>query len=154
MIEIGIGIALVFIVILAVSGKGRTMLKGFSNLFFEDIAKTPKGADAIYSKSIEECEDDYSKASNNVSKIAGMLETSKTNHKNSTENAKNYVHQCETLAKAGRFDDVEIVATELELAKEEIEVYLNDINKYTPMLAQAQQVYSALESKLKKLKKR
>lgn len=153
MIELLIGIILIAVLILALSGKGRTMIKGFTNLFFEDVAKTSKGADAIYSKAIDECEDDYRKASNNVNKIAGMLETSKNNLEAAKAACIKYDQQCETLAKANRFDDVDIIATELEISKEEMLVYQAEVAKFTPMLDQAKQVFSAVEAKLKKLKK-
>lgn len=152
MIEIGMGIAFVIIVILAISGKGRTMLKGIANLFFEDIAKTPKGANAIYSQAIDEAQSDYTKSSNNLRKIAGMLETSKNRLEESKRSAAKCEDQCEILAKQGKFEDVETMANELELFKEEVKVYTSEVLKYTPMLAQSQQVFNAIESKLKKLK--
>lgn len=152
MIELIIGIILIIVLVLALTGKGRTMIKGFINLFFEDVSKTPKGADAIYAQAIEECEGDYRKASNNLHKIAGMLETSKRNKENAEANLKKYKHQAETLAKAGRWDDVETVSVEIELAEEELNIYSAEIIKYTPMKEQAQQVFTAIEAKLKKLK--
>lgn len=153
MVEIIIAIVLLIVLGLALTGKGRTFIKGFTNLFFEDMSKTPKGADAIYSEAISSAEKDYAIANNNLRKITGMLLTAQKNLDASIEKIKNLEAKAETLAKAQRFEEIEeVIMPELEIAKEERAVYSKQVAEYLPMETQAKEVNSAIEKKLKKLK--
>ena len=154
MIEILIAIIILIVLGLALTGRGRTMIKGFVNLFFEDVSKTPKGADAIYSEAIEEAKKDYVKADNNLRKITGMLETAKLNKETAANNVAKFEKQAETLAKQQRFEEIEdVIMPELEIAKEELLVYDKQVKEYEPMQKQAKEVHAAIELKLKKLEK-
>lgn len=153
MFTIGIGIAVVLLAGLGLTGKGRYLIKGMTNLFFTDVAKTPKGAEAIYAQAIDEKTNEYGKASNNYRKIAGLLETAQTNLKDSSDKIVKTKDSMEQLAKAGKFDKVQLFADELASVEEDKVLYTNEIAKYSPMFQQAKSVTEQLEAKLAKLKK-
>lgn len=133
--------------------KGRALAKGFLNLFVEDIAKTPQGANAIYTQAIEECRNDYNKADNNLKKISGMLTMTENKAKELTSEITIVKEKCETLVKAGRIEDAEVVAQRLPEIEEEIAIYTSKSKELKPMLANAKEVHTHLENKLKKLER-
>lgn len=147
------GILVVTAAGILLTDKGRTMAKGFVNIFFEDVAKTPQGANAIYTQAIDECQNDYNKADNNLKKISGMLRTTEDKIKNIQCSIENEERKCEQLVKADRFEDAEIIAAGIAEMEEEIVIYQNKAKELEPMLISAKQVHTHLESKLNKLKK-
>ena len=64
-------------VTLIVSPKARVLVKGFGNLFIEDVARTPQGAKAIYIQAIEEAQKAYGQASDTLNLLAGKLADAK-----------------------------------------------------------------------------
>lgn len=153
LLTIVIGVLLVGGTGLALTGKGRYLIKGMTNLFFVDVAKTPKGAEAIYTQAIEEANKAYVKASNNFQKIAGLLDTAMRNHKNAVENVGLTKKKMEMLASKGQFDKVEILAEELTNVEEDVKIYLAEIAKYKPMYSQAETLSQNYETKLRQLQK-
>lgn len=153
LLTIILAIILIVGVVLALSEKGRYMLKGLGNLFFVDMAKTEKGADIIYTQAIEETENSYVKASNNLQKIAGLLETAKTNLIKANKDRENVQFKMEEFAKKQMFDKVELYAVELSSLDEDVEAYTAEIAKYEPMYSQAMALTKQYETKLLQLKK-
>lgn len=153
LIYLAVGIALVAATGLALTGKGRYMISGFKNLFFVDVAKTAKGAEAIYTQAIEEASDAYTKASNNLQKVAGLLDTAKRNQGSTTEKITLTKAKMEDLAKKQMFDKVQLYSQELSSFDEDLSFYNSEIKKYEPMFRQAQLLTQNYEQKLIKLKK-
>lgn len=153
LIYIAVGIVIIIGTGLALTGKGRYLIKGLSNLFFTDLAKTPKGAEAIYTQAIEEAQNSYNKASNNLQRIAGILDTAKRNYEDTQNRVKLTQAKCEDLAKRQMFDKVELFAQELQGLEEDLTLYKNEIAKYTPMFNEAKMLSNNYEQKLVKLKK-
>lgn len=152
-LTIGLGIGIIAFTILALTGKGRYFLKGCFNLFFQDLAKTPKGAEAIYAQAIEEATNAYSKASNNLQRIAGMLNTSENNLTETSNKINTTKQKMEEFAKRQQWEKVDLYAEELSSLEEDIKLYQNEVIKYKPMLEQAKMLSNQYESKLTKLKK-
>jgi multidrug efflux pump subunit AcrB len=138
---------------LGLTKKGRYLIKGMSNLFFIDVAKTPKGAEAIYTQAITEASEAYNKSSNNLQKIAGLLNTAQRNLENTTDKIKTTEKRCEDYAKRGMRNEVMLYADELKGLKEDLNLYQSEVQKYTPMLNDAQVLLNNYEQKVKKLKK-
>lgn len=153
LLYIVIGIATVVATGLALTGKGRYLIKGVTNLLFIDIAKTPKGAEAIYTQAIEEAQGAYNKASNNFQKIAGLLETAKSNFANTNSKVERTKAKMEELAKKQMFKEVDIFAQELSNLEDDLKMYTDEVNKYNPMYHQAEMLTQQYETKLMKLKK-
>lgn len=138
---------------LALTGRGRYLIKGLTNLFFVDVAKTPKGANAIYTQAIEEASDSYTKASNNFQRIAGLLDTAQNNQKDTSDKLILTKQKMEDFAKRQMFEKVELFAQELANIDEDLSIYTAEIAKYTPMYQQAKLLTENYEQKLIKLKK-
>ena len=153
MFALGMGIAVIVLAGLGISGKGRYLIKGTANLFFTDVAKTPKGAEAIYTQAIEEAQNNYNKASNNLQRIAGLLDTSQKNYNITSKKIGETKANCEMLCKKGKFDEADLFADELMELEEDLVIYQNEIIEYTPMLEEAKTLCQNGESKLRKLQK-
>ena len=50
------------------------LVRGALNLFVEDKAKTPEGAEAVFTQAINEVEEQYAKASTTYNKLYGKLQ--------------------------------------------------------------------------------
>jgi phage shock protein A len=147
------GILVVTVAGILLTDKGRTMAKGFLNIFFEDVAKTPQGANAIYTQAIEECQKDYNKADDNLKRISGMLQTYKDKTKELKEQIEQSNKKCEELVKFDRFKDAELVSESISEMEEELKIYENKAKELVPMLKSAKEVHTHLETKLNKLRK-
>lgn len=148
-----IGLLLAIVIIMMFTEKGRFMLKSFYNSLFIDIAKTPKGAEVIYNEAIEEASKQYSKASDNLNKIAGLLNTAETNKSKTEKNITLTKNKMEHFAKNNQFDKVELYAEDLSSLEEEIELYTQQVEKYSTMFEEAKILTSNFEDKLTKLKR-
>ena len=147
------GVLIVTVAGVMLTDKGRTLAKGFLNLFFEDVAKTPQGANAIYQQAIEECQKDYNKADNNLKRVSGMLISHKNKVSELEKNISADKTRCENLVQANRFEDAELIAQRISEMEEEKVIYINKIKELEPMLESAKSVHTHLEAKLNKLKK-
>ena len=57
---------------LIISGKLRALVKAFLNLFVEDLASTPEGAEALFNQKEEEVEEKFRRADTVYKKVAGQ----------------------------------------------------------------------------------
>lgn len=147
------GVIIVTAAGIILTDKGRTLAKGFLNLFVEDVAKTPQGANAIYSQAIEEARSDYAKADNNLKKIAGMLSMTEKKVDELNKEMETTKEKCEALVKTGRIEDAEVVAQRIPEIEEEIQIYASKAKELKPMLQDARTVHAHLEKKVKKLER-
>jgi hypothetical protein len=147
--------ALVFLVVLALilSGKLRTLVKGFFGIFVEDLAKTPEGANAVYNQAIEKEQEKYNIANDTLMRIAGQLDTAKKNYESTLQKVKSIEEKCEKLAQAGKFDQLDILAKERSELLEDIESLSRLVSELTPMYEEAKLINNKLEENLNKLKK-
>lgn len=153
MVELLIAGLVIIGIILILSGKARTLAKGFFSLFITNVAKTPEGAEAIYQEAIDQAQDDYNKASDTLNTIAGKLETAKKNLANAQNALENTKSKCEQLAKAGEFDKLDVYSSKLDEINADLDLFTKEVNKYQPMFEDASIVCNKLEATLKKLKK-
>ena len=118
-------ITIVIIVVLAfiVSGKLQALGKAFLNLFVEDLAASPEGAEALFNQKIEEVEDKYRKANDVFSRIAGERTNCKKNIENLKSRLKKVESVCEQLAQAQDIESLRIKATERAEIVEEIKLH-------------------------------
>jgi chromosome segregation ATPase len=155
MIELILGAAVIVVAGLAMTKKGRYLLKGTMNMFFVDVAKTPKGAETIYTQAIEEAQDNYNKASNNFQKITGMLETSKRNYNEANIKMENTKRTMQSLAGKGQLteDKIKVYKIELQSIDDDINTYGQEIQEYTPMFNDAKTLTENYELQLVQLQK-
>lgn len=147
-----IGIGVVFALLFLTTKKGRALLGGFIHLFIEDTAKTPKGAEAIYTKAIEEQQTKYAKASDNYKKITGSLHTAMNKRKEFERVIQDCERRCVELMKIGNREDARIYADRKIQAENSIKVYDKQIETYTKMSEQAKEIVEHTENEIYKLK--
>jgi hypothetical protein len=155
MIELILGAAVIVVAGLAMTKKGRYLLKGALNMFFVDVAKTPKGAETIYTQAIDEAQNKYNKASDNFQRITGMLETSKRNYALSEKKMDDTKRTMQALASRGQLTDdkLEVYKIELQSIDDDINTYAQEIQEYTPMFNDAKTLTKKYELDLAQLQK-
>lgn len=131
----------------------KVLCSGFLNLFVQDIAKTPEGANAVYNEAIEEERELYRKACNALSRVTGQLDNARNNLANLENKLKETESYCERLVAAGRESDAMIYAEKREELLADIEAAKAVIAEYEPMVAEAQTLVNQRERNLRKLKK-
>ncbi|MNJ90294.1 hypothetical protein D3C87_78890 [compost metagenome] len=148
---------LVVVVIIAVvlfgGGKLRTLLKGFVGLFVEDLAKTPEGAAAVYTEAITKAQNQYNIANDTLQKVAGQLETAKSDLAETIKEIADCEKKAENFAKAQQWDKVELFGNQRNELLEESENQKANIARLTPIYEEAKVINNNLEQKLVKLKK-
>ena len=88
--------------------KGRALLQGFLSLFITDTAKTPKGAEAIYTRAIEEQEKKYAKASDSYQKITGSLHNARKKQEDLKAEVSKCDYKCKELMKVDNREDARL----------------------------------------------
>lgn len=146
-------VVLIIIIALALSGKLRVLVKGFFNLFVEDLAKTPEGAEAIYTEAINKAQNEYVKANNTLQKVAGQLDTAKTKLIKYENELKKCEQKCEDFAKLGKFDKVELFSSQRQEIIDSIENTKPVINELIPILEEAKEINNHYEEQIKTLKR-
>lgn len=150
-------VALVIVVLVAVilfgGGKLRVLLKGFVGLFVEDLAKTPEGAAAVYTEAINKAQDQYNIANDTLQKVAGQLESAKSDAENTKKELAECEKKAEAFAKAQQWDKVELYANQRNDLFEELENHNANIARLTPIYEEAKLINNNLEGKLTKLKR-
>lgn len=137
---------------LALSGKLRVMAKGLWGKLFEDMSKTPEGADAIWQQKIEKVQDNYNKMDDNYKRISGELEIAKSDREKIRKQISERDKECEALAKAQKWESVEQIVDEIELLKVEENDLSTTIDELTPVAEEALALRNKTEKALKQAK--
>lgn len=140
--------------ILIVSGKARAIGKAFLNLFIEDMAATPEGAEALYRQKEEEVEDMFRKADGVFKKIAGQLSRNEEELKSLQNELPKIEKACEKLAKNNDIEGLEIKAQERQDVIEDIENHKSVIQELSQAKEAAFRSRKACEDDLAEIKKR
>lgn len=130
------------------------LVGGFFGNFVQDTAKTPEGARAIFQQKIEEVEENYNKASNTLSKLSGKLELAKQDLSKKKAEIASVERQCESLVKAGKIEQANILAEQREILLIDIKKQEELIEKLIPMVEESRGICQYNEKQLKELKTR
>lgn len=156
--EFAIGIILVLAILALVifpgfRGKLKVLVGGFLNVFVEDAAKTPEGANAVFNQAIEEMQGRYNRASNTLNKLSGE----KKHAENAIERTKKEIQDveaiCENLVKKGQMKEAEVYASRRAELLSDLNRYKEIYSRLTPMVADATEIYEACDKKLRELKR-
>lgn len=147
------GIIVVVAAGILLTDKGRTLAKGFLNLFFEDVAKTTKGADAIFAQAIEEEQEKYNKASNVYNTISGKLQKAKEKLEIAKQDLAQVEQACEKFVARGDMENAALYADKRDEILIDKDFYEKEIVKLAPMEKEAKFIFETVEKNLKKLKK-
>lgn len=104
---IGIAVFLV-IFILIISGKARTLVSAFFNLFVEDLASTPEGAEALFAQKEDKIRESFYKADEVFKKVAGQKKRCAEELAQLKNNVKLIESSCEKLAASGDEESLDI----------------------------------------------
>lgn len=133
--------------------KLRVLIGGFLNVFVEDAAKTPEGANAVFNQAIEEVQERYNRAANTLNKLSGELKHAESDVVRLTNEIKETEATCERLVKAGQMNDAEVYASRRAELVAELEQKKECVVRLKPMVADATQIYDACGKKLRDLKR-
>lgn len=145
-------IAVVVIALIA-SGKLRALLKAGLNLFVEDMASTPEGAEALFNQKIEEVEDKFRRADNVYKKIAGQRKRCSDELVSLQNKLQSVEKSCESLAKAHDEEGLDIKIQERADTLEEIELHKQTLKSLEAALKDASEARTACEENLNKVRK-
>lgn len=147
-------IAAALILFPEVRGKLIVLARGILNMFVEDRAKTPEGAEAVFVQAISEAEVQYAKASATYNKLYGR---NKRLHEEVTRldaEIKKAEEACEALAKKGDANNARIYAERRAELLSEKKLKQSAIEKLTPMVEDAKQIHEEYGKKLRNLKRK
>lgn len=150
---IGVLILLALIIFPEFRKKLKVLVGGFLNVFVEDAAKTPEGAEAVYTQAIEEVQDKYNKAANTLNKLSGELRHAELAVDKLNKEVREVEATCERLVKANQMEDAEIYASRRAEIITELAQKKECIAKLKPMVEEAKQIYDAYGKKLRELKR-
>lgn len=133
--------------------KIKVLVGGFLNVFVEDAAKTPEGAEAVFNQAIQEAQNNYNKAASTFNKLSGELKSTEDSIARLTKELRDVEANCERLVKSGQYSDAEVYSARRSEILSEIERKKECTEKLKPMVADAQQIYAACGKKLTDLKR-
>lgn len=133
--------------------KIKVLVGGFLNVFVEDAAKTPEGAEAVFNQAIQEVQNNYNRAASTLNKLSGELKSAEDAIARLTKELKDTETTCERLVKAGQYGDAEVYSARRSEILSDIEQKKECVAKLTPMVADARQIYDACGKKLTALKR-
>lgn len=139
---------------LAVSGKLRALVKAFLNLFVEDLASTPEGAEALFNQKEEEVEEKFRKADTVYKKVAGQRKRCKEELENLEVKLTTIESQCERLAKAHDEEGLDIKIAERADIVEDIDIHKDTLKTLESALKDASEARSACEENLNQIRKK
>lgn len=150
---ITIVILLAFILFPEFRKKLRVLVGGFLNVFVEDAAKTPDGANAVFTQAIEEVQDKYNRAATTLNKLSGELKHAEEAVVRLQKEVREAESACERLVKAGQMSEAEVYASKRAELMTELAQKKECITRLKPMVADATQIYEAYGKKLLELKR-
>ena len=139
---------------LVISGKLRALVKAFLNLFVEDLASTPEGAEALFNQKEEEVEEKFRKADTVYKKVAGQRKRCKEELENLEARLTTIESQCERLAKAHDEEGLDIKIAERADIVEDIDIHKDTLKTLEAALKDASEARSACEENLNQIRKK
>lgn len=146
-------VIIVVLVALALSGKLRALVGAFFNLFVEDMAATPEGAEALFNQKIEEVEDKFRRADEVYKKIAGQRKRCNDELITLQNRLQAIEKACETLAKAHDEEGLDIKIQERADVIEDIAAHQTTLKSLEAALKDASEARAACEENLNNIKK-
>lgn len=150
-------ISALFVLALVIFPEFRKKLKvlvgGFLNIWVEDAAKTPDGANAVFNQAIEDAQKKYNQAANTLNKLSGELAHAEAEAKKLMKDVADTEKTCERLVQAGNMADAEVYASRRAELISELDQKKECIERLRPMVAEAKHIHEAYEKKLRDLKR-
>lgn len=145
-------VVLAFLIFPEFRKKLKVLVGGFLNVFVEDAAKTPEGANAVFNQAIEEKQQQYNRAAATLNKLSGELKHAENAAENLTREIADAEATCERLVKNNQMKDAEIFAAKRNDLVAELEQQNKRIEQLRPMVADAAQIHETVGMNLRALK--
>lgn len=133
--------------------KLMVLARGGLNVFVEDTAKTPEGAEAVFTQAINEVEEKYSQAASTYNKLHGKLQRCQEDVVKLDSMIRDAEIKCENLARNNDVENARIYAERRSELMTEKKQKVAAIEKLTPMVEEAKQIHEAYGKKLRELKR-
>lgn len=132
--------------------KSRVLFKAFGNLFFDNMAATPEGAEALYSQKIEEAMESYRNAKDAFNLAAGRLKTTHSELEQYQNELDKLDAKCKNLAQKGDRESLMVMAQERENVIQNISHYQDLIDKYKAVYEETKAIYEQADRNVEQLK--
>ena len=139
---------------LIISGKLRALVRAFFNLFVEDLAATPEGAEALFNQKEEEVEEKFRRADTVYKKVAGQRKRCKDELAELESRLTTVESQCERLAKAHDEEGLDIKISERADIVDDIAMHKDTLKTLEAALKDATEARSACEENLNQIRKK
>lgn len=148
--------AVLFLIVflLVISGKLRSLVKAFFNLFVEDMAATPEGAEALFRQKEEETEEKFRRADNVFKKVAGQRKRVQDELVALQGKLAQTEKQCEQLAKSGDEAGLDIKIAERAEIIDEIDLHKQTLVTLEAAHRDAGEARAACEEALNEIRKK
>lgn len=130
------------------------LIRGGLNLFVEDRAKTPEGAEAVFTQAINEAEEQYAKASTTYNKLYGRKQRLQEDVTKLDAEIKKAEDACDALARKNDVNNARIYSEHRAELLSERKMKQAAIEKLTPMVEDAKQIHDEYGKKLRNLKRK
>ena len=134
-------------------GRLMTLCGGFLNLFVEDMAKTPEGAEAIYQQAIDELTNEYSRADDVYKRLCGEQASLKRKIEVFKTRLADVEAKCESLARAQRFEDAKVMASQRSELLDDLDGHTRLLAELNPRVEEARRIHTMYQNKLSDLKR-
>ena len=149
-----LGTVVVFGVVLIVVPESRVLVKGFLSLFIENKAKTPEGAEMVYTEAIRIQQEKYNEASNVYQTLSGKKATLEKKMKELENEIATCEKKCLYFVKAQNEEQARLFS-EIRMEKiSDYQVYEKQMNQLAERVVEAEEVTKHCEKQLKELMRR
>lgn len=152
LITIGVLFLLALIMFPEVRKKGSVLIRGAANVFVEDRAKTPEGANAIYTQAINEAEEQYRDTKEIYHRLSGRKKRVETEIADIKEKIKQAEIRVEAFARKGDRENAKLYADQIVQLKSTLKSKEQALVNLTPSVDRAKQAYEASAKKVTTLK--
>lgn len=128
-------------------------LRGIYNMFFEDISKTPEGAEIVYNEALNEKKTLYTKASDVLNTVGGKLKGAKERLADHERRLSAVELKCEMAAKAKQEENLRLFAQQRKDVLEDIALEKKAINELEPMYKDATEACTLLQNSIRDLER-
>lgn len=152
LITSGVLCLLALIMFPEVRKKGSVLIRGAANVFVEDRAKTPEGANAIYTQAINEAEEQYRDTKEIYHRLSGRKKRVETEIADIKEKIKQAEIRVEAFARKGDRENAKLYADQIVQLKSTLKSKEQALVNLTPSVDRAKQAYEASAKKVTSLK--
>lgn len=152
LITSGVLCLLALIMFPEVRKKGSVLIRGAANVFVEDRAKTPEGANAIYTQAINEAEEQYRDTKEIYYRLSGRKKRVETEIADIKEKIKQAEIRVEAFARKGDRENAKLYADQIIQLKSTLKSKEQALVNLTPSVDRAKQAYEASAKKVTSLK--